>query len=184
MTNQQDQIPSDDRLFKTAELYSAKDFITTFVTLGVSLMIIISLMLTSYYIMSKSFEKTVITNVTMIIALLFGGGLAALFSPLSSREATQFQRITQTLAGVISGFILGKIDAIVSFFREKIPSPTDSPIEVDFLFAAPLACFLIGLISSFVLRAAIISRDENRKDVLRRGVYEQERAAALAAAAH
>lgn len=112
--------------------------------------------------------------VAMLSALLLGGGIASLLSPLTSKEESQFGGIRTILAGVVSGFTLGKIGDIVGFAKTVIPSPTPDAIEFDFLLLASFACFLMGLVFAFVLRAAFISRDENRRQLALRQLHEEQ----------
>jgi hypothetical protein len=110
----------------------------------------------------------------MIFSLVFGGGTASLLSPITSNEESQFPRILGFLGGVVSGFTLGKIGDIVQFVETTIPTPTTDPIEVYFFFLGPLTCYLIGIFFTWILRTALKTFEENRLDVLRRQMYEED----------
>jgi hypothetical protein len=97
-------------------------------------------------------------------------------SPLDTLEEARFPKMISALGGVISGFTIAKAGEIVTFLSGKFPQTSSDPVVATFIVLAPSSTFLAGLISSFVFRHAVISLQQNRRDVLRRKLDEFERA--------
>jgi hypothetical protein len=103
---------------------------------------------------------------------------------LDSVEESRFPRLISAIGGVASGFTLGKADTIASFISDHFSRPTNDPVETLFLFLAPLSCFFAGLISSFVVRSAIVSIHHNRRMLLHRELEETVQMRTVVSAEH
>jgi hypothetical protein len=165
---------NDAELFRIAEPYTLRDFPGTIIALCLLLSISGAFMLASFYILEDA-KAALLAIMAMVTTLLAGGGLAALFSPISSYEETRFPRMIGILGGVVSGFTLAKIDVIFSHLQTIFPGTgTDDPLQKSFLVLAPFGCFLIGALASFVLRTALVVQSENRLQVRRRRLFEEQ----------
>jgi hypothetical protein len=171
---------SDPNIYKVIHRYSWKEYPATIITLLLMVSITLVLMAFSFIVLSD-FKRALLAIVAIILALLLGWTIASLLSPITVTEENRFPRILSTIGGVVSGFTLAKIGDIVSFIRDNIPNPVGgNPIELSFFLLAPLTCVLVGLLSAFVWRNALMIHEENRLQVYRRKLHEAEEAASRA----
>jgi hypothetical protein len=108
-------------------------------------------------------RMTMLALTAMTCSLAFGYGIAALLTPLDKTEQGRFPRLLTALGGVVSGFTLGKAGEIITFLSDRLPPAHDDFVDTMFLLLGPLATFLIGLISGFVLRTFQVDWQENQQ---------------------
>jgi hypothetical protein len=174
MRNHQ-QVKLDDKsLYRVVDKFELKDYKPAICTIIFLAGLILSFIAIAFKIM-PDVATALLVIVVIVCACLLGGGIASLFTPITSTEETRFPRILGTLGGAVSGFTLAKIDSAASYFAGyfKATLPPEHPIEIGYMLVAPLACFLASIILAAVLRTSVISYEENRLQILRRKLWEQ-----------
>jgi hypothetical protein len=163
----------DANLYKVAELFRLRDYAVSYVSLTLLAVWVMVLIRIAFIILID--DRVALLAVTaMMCSLFLGWGIAALLSPINPTEEGRFSRLVSVLGGLVSGFTLAKAEQIISNLGFDASKASVS-VGAAFFVLAPLSCFLTGLISAFIVRSVVVSKEQNRRDVDRRRLEEQEK---------
>jgi hypothetical protein len=91
--------------------------------------------------------------VCSLIGGLIGWSLAVIATPANEKEKLQFGTYARLVAGFLSGFVFTKLSEFLSAQDLKgFLTTGDHLVQVGYASGYALACFLIGLMWTFLLR--------------------------------
>ena len=164
--------PNEEELYKAAEEFTLKNFTFTIATVVAGFIVLLLLLAIVWRANANPKDVVAVIYSAMLWSFIFGGAPAAFFSPLNEREQTQFNTIRNVIATVVAAIAAVNWKEIVGFASTKltVEQVNGAPLLVTLLSCG--TCFLSGIMLSFVIRAAIVDRNKNRRDVQLRRLWE------------